>query len=83
MEIGFQERQLAIGVARVDTLNHAFAPCVPIIRRNAERPINLVIGAEVPHICEALMSAAGTSCETERLWLERAAAQIPEIVRTG
>ena len=59
MEVGFQEQQLAVGIARVDVADDRFAPRFAVVNRGAEHFVELVVGAQIPDVGEAASASAG------------------------
>src|SRR5215470_3761264 len=56
---------------------------MPDIWRNREHAADLVVGADVPNVGQAIVAAAGARVIAEGAWLKGAAAPIPEVVIIG
>src|SRR5215469_18958809 len=56
---------------------------MPDVWRDREHAADLVVGADIPNVGQAIVAASGTCVVAERAGLEGSAASIPEVVLVG
>ena len=83
MEVRFDITELGVVPRRINAGDCAFAPCVSVIRREAETIAKRDVHTHIANVREAAIASRSAARVAERARLERATAAIPKIVRVG